>query len=398
MNSFSWINPASSLHFLNRWMISGFTNKWKPSCKMIQQVLISTRCSAVGEILPGGEMMRVHSNVAKMADLSWCRCRSWPGCPPAAPGRRARTSRATAPSAGAAAWRRCCCAAGACRSPTRRRGPAAGCASSWAALLREQRTAWGDAMLSTCRGRRQAAGGAEAPRWMVKLSSSSGCSSNGLQPPSAASASRPGCTLISSLQNTNQSKSSFTVARPSAQNQPGSTAGSGSKMEEKRFLTFRPVLLQASAYFTREQPDKILVLTDSLDFAAVVGFLQILVQLDDPVLVLLLLDGRHLLQLARPPVLQHLQRERGQDDVSSEWTSSQDDVSSEWMCLSCCLPAEHQSVVKPRRWHRGRSACFPAHASLCPSLLPAWRRRTDGGQTEDRRSSHCLRRKPVAPR
>lgn len=43
----------------------------------------------------------------------------------------------------------------------------------------------------------------EAPRWMVKLSSSRGCSSNILVPESAASDRWLGCTLISSLQ-TNQ--------------------------------------------------------------------------------------------------------------------------------------------------------------------------------------------------
>lgn len=46
--------------------------------------------------------------------------------------------------------------------------------------------------------------------------------------------------------------------------------------------------------------------TDSLNFAAVVGFLQILVQFDDPVLILLLLNFSNLLQLTGPLVLQHL--------------------------------------------------------------------------------------------
>lgn len=46
--------------------------------------------------------------------------------------------------------------------------------------------------------------------------------------------------------------------------------------------------------------------TDSLDFAAVFGFLQVLVQFDDPLLVLLLLDPSHLLQFAGPLVFQHL--------------------------------------------------------------------------------------------
>lgn len=47
--------------------------------------------------------------------------------------------------------------------------------------------------------------------------------------------------------------------------------------------------------------------TDSLNFAAVFGFLQVLVQFDDPLLILLLLDPSDLLQLAGPLVFQHLQ-------------------------------------------------------------------------------------------
>lgn len=46
--------------------------------------------------------------------------------------------------------------------------------------------------------------------------------------------------------------------------------------------------------------------TDSLNFAAVVGFLQILVQFDDPLLIFLLLNFSNLLQLTGPLVLQHL--------------------------------------------------------------------------------------------
>lgn len=46
--------------------------------------------------------------------------------------------------------------------------------------------------------------------------------------------------------------------------------------------------------------------TDSLNFATVFGFLQVLVQFDDPFLILLLLDTSNLLQLAGPLVFQHL--------------------------------------------------------------------------------------------
>lgn len=46
--------------------------------------------------------------------------------------------------------------------------------------------------------------------------------------------------------------------------------------------------------------------TDSLNLAAVFGFLQVLVQFDDPLLILLLLDPSDLLQLAGPLVFQHL--------------------------------------------------------------------------------------------
>lgn len=44
---------------------------------------------------------------------------------------------------------------------------------------------------------------------------------------------------------------------------------------------------------------------NSLNLAAV-GFLQVLVQFDDPLLILLLLNSSNLLQLAGPLVLQHL--------------------------------------------------------------------------------------------
>lgn len=46
--------------------------------------------------------------------------------------------------------------------------------------------------------------------------------------------------------------------------------------------------------------------TDSLNFATVFGFLQVLVQFDDPFLILLLLDTSNLLQFAGPLVFQHL--------------------------------------------------------------------------------------------
>lgn len=49
--------------------------------------------------------------------------------------------------------------------------------------------------------------------------------------------------------------------------------------------------------------------TNSLNFAAVVGFLQVLVQFDDPLLILLLLNAGHLLKLTGPFVLQHLLKE-----------------------------------------------------------------------------------------
>lgn len=45
---------------------------------------------------------------------------------------------------------------------------------------------------------------------------------------------------------------------------------------------------------------------NSLNFAAVVRFLQVLVQFDDPLLILLLLNAGYLLQLTGPLVLQHL--------------------------------------------------------------------------------------------
>lgn len=45
---------------------------------------------------------------------------------------------------------------------------------------------------------------------------------------------------------------------------------------------------------------------NSLNSAAVGGFLQVLVQLDDPLLILLLLNATHLLQLTGPLVFQHL--------------------------------------------------------------------------------------------
>lgn len=48
----------------------------------------------------------------------------------------------------------------------------------------------------------------------------------------------------------------------------------------------------------------------SLDFAAVVGLLEVLVQLDHPLLVLLLLDAGDLLQLTGPFALQHLIKQR----------------------------------------------------------------------------------------
>lgn len=44
----------------------------------------------------------------------------------------------------------------------------------------------------------------------------------------------------------------------------------------------------------------------SLNYAAVGGFLQVLVQFDDPLLILLLLNSSHLFQLTGPLVLQHL--------------------------------------------------------------------------------------------
>lgn len=44
----------------------------------------------------------------------------------------------------------------------------------------------------------------------------------------------------------------------------------------------------------------------SLNLAAVVGFLQVLVQFDHPFLILLLLNASHLLQLTGPLVLQDL--------------------------------------------------------------------------------------------
>lgn len=43
-----------------------------------------------------------------------------------------------------------------------------------------------------------------------------------------------------------------------------------------------------------------------LNFAAVVGFLQILVQFNHPLLVLVLLNASNLFQLTGPLVLQHL--------------------------------------------------------------------------------------------
>ncbi len=54
--------------------------------------------------------------------------------------------------------------------------------------------------------------------------------------------------------------------------------------------------------------------TNSLNLAAVVGFLQVLVQFDDPLLVLLLLNACNLLQLTGPLVLQHL---LGEDKVKN---------------------------------------------------------------------------------
>lgn len=58
--------------------------------------------------------------------------------------------------------------------------------------------------------------------------------------------------------------------------------------------------------------------TDSLNFAAVGGFLQILVQLDDPLLIFLLLNLSHLLQLTGPLVLQHLSN----DSELQDWATS----------------------------------------------------------------------------
>lgn len=46
--------------------------------------------------------------------------------------------------------------------------------------------------------------------------------------------------------------------------------------------------------------------TNSLDLAAIGGFLQVLVQFDDPLLVLMLLNASYLLELTCPLVFQHL--------------------------------------------------------------------------------------------
>lgn len=54
---------------------------------------------------------------------------------------------------------------------------------------------------------------------------------------------------------------------------------------------------------------------NSLNLAAVVGFLQVLVQFDDPLLILLLLNSSNLLQLTGPLVLQHLLSETTKSHV-----------------------------------------------------------------------------------
>ena len=60
------------------------------------------------------------------------------------------------------------------------------------------------------------------------------------------------------------------------------------------------------------QPDKkknnkrMCLHTNSLNFAAVGGFLEVLMKLDDPLLIFLLLNSSNLLQLAGPLVFQNL--------------------------------------------------------------------------------------------
>lgn len=130
--------------------------------------------------------------------------------------------------------------------------------------------------------------------------------------------------------------------------------------------------------------------TNSLNFAAVVGFLQVLVKLDDPLLIFLLLYSSNLLQLAGPLVFQNLLN----SDQVKHWGTWICSVSPTiplvgrptplknlliYVLLSFLysfiythlhffffLPAVHQSVERLLHLHPGHSKYSPAHASLCP--------------------------------
>lgn len=81
--------------------------------------------------------------------------------------------------------------------------------------------------------------------------------------------------------------------------------------------------------------------TDSLNFAAVGGFLQILVQLDDPLLIFLLLNLSHLLQLTGPLVLQHLSN----DSELQDWATSM------WRVLFSPHSVTTDTDIWTFRWH-----------------------------------------------
>lgn len=141
-----------------------------------------------------------HQNM--FPNLSWCHCKSSPCCQPTTPDHRVRRSRAKGPSVAALTLLRRCRAAGAYRSPARLHGPDAGCASSSAVLLIKTISyiTWTCQRTQNCVQMFEQHVWSEAPKCMVKLSSSWGCSSNILAPESASSDSWLGCTLISSLE------------------------------------------------------------------------------------------------------------------------------------------------------------------------------------------------------
>lgn len=94
--------------------------------------------------------------------------------------------------------------------------------------------------------------------------------------------------------------------------------------------------------------------TDSLYFAAVGGFLQILVQFDDPLLIFLLLNLGHLLQLTGPLVLQHLSNESELQD---------------WATLMGRIHVSPYSVTTDCLWH---ISTFRWHVNSMYSLNWWW--------------------------